>query len=206
MARALQGEGEPLEHVAQTLVNRWAWLADLSPGRFPTLTSLIRAYAQPVNPEWFPLGAKQLAWEASPKFAALPAVRQQLERAAAVTRRDVHSTRTKFSPRVTAAVNAALRGPIVIAPGSLEYAPAGRTAFPVVRAATSSKENTIYGDPKGRGLGALYSILRTGEPWGEYVAAAATAIKKSSGAAGVVVAVVATVAAGAFAFTRSKRK
>lgn len=191
LARALAGEGPPHTHIAQTLVNRWAWLADFVPGTYPTLTSLVRAYAQPVNPAWFPGGEKfqdAYAAETSPEKRASMLAK-------AVHRRDVHQHRTKFPPVVVDAVNAALRGPLVISPGSVEYAPAGR-AFPVIRPAASVRENSIYGDRKGRADHALYSVLRTGQPWGP----------SSSAAGGSVLAVIALIMGGGYALSKVARK
>ena len=168
LARAVEREGAPRDLVAQTLVNRWAWLADQAPGMYPRLQDLVRAYAQPVNPAWFPGGSKfQASYDAAkagdphakpPRPPATPRELAQLE-AAAEQRRDVHSTRTKFSPDTLHAVSSALSGPLEIPPGALEYAIPGRP-FPVMVPPHSSHENVIYGDKQGRGLDALYSILQ----------------------------------------------
>lgn len=52
LARAVAREGRPYDAVAWTLVQRFAWLWP----KYPTLAELVRAYAQPVNPRWFPDG------------------------------------------------------------------------------------------------------------------------------------------------------
>lgn len=52
LARAVEYEGQPYEATAWALLQRWAWLY---PG-FPKLATFIQAYAQPINPRWFPTG------------------------------------------------------------------------------------------------------------------------------------------------------
>lgn len=154
LARAVEAEGAPRDLVAQVLVNRWAWLADEHPGLYPTLTSLVRAYAQPVNPRWYPTGdlfAKRL--ERAPEDER-DALRAQAER-----REAVHSARTTFSARTDAAVTQALQGPITIPAGALHFAAGwvNRPDLPIlVRGSATS--NTIYGEARGRGIGALYAF------------------------------------------------
>lgn len=155
LARAVEAEGEPRRLVAQTLVNRWAWLADYAPGKYPTLTSLVRAYAQPVNPRWFPDGDLFAS-----RMLGVAAVKQRAEIEKARVRRDVHSTRTRFTRGTQDAVAQALRGPLVIPPGAVDYAIPGRP-FPVLVPA-GPKQNAIYGDPKGRAVNALYSFIVPG--------------------------------------------
>lgn len=58
LSRAVEYEGEPRDGVAWTLLQRFAFL-------YPTYKSLatfIRAYAQPINPDWFPTGSKHKDW------------------------------------------------------------------------------------------------------------------------------------------------
>lgn len=59
LARAVNEEGHPREGVAWALLQRVAWLrtrgAQISVGK------LVQQYAQPINPSWFPTGAKHLA-------------------------------------------------------------------------------------------------------------------------------------------------
>lgn len=58
MARACVGESvRDAAEVTSTLLRRWAFVNDQRTGRgestvWPTLTDLIRAYSQPVNPRW----------------------------------------------------------------------------------------------------------------------------------------------------------
>jgi hypothetical protein len=169
LARAVEAEGEPRRLVAQTLVNRWAWLADFAPGKYPSLASLVRAYAQPVNPRWFEGGdlyeahyaqAQQGDPDATPpKPPATPAQLAALRKKAQL-RRDVHSVARSFSKATQDAVAQALRGPLVIPPGAVDYAIPGRP-FPVLVPA-GPKQNAIYGDPAGRATNALYSFLVPG--------------------------------------------
>ena len=120
LRRAVEREGEPREWVAQALVNRWALLKDQGRAEYPTLASFVRAYAQPVNPRWFPDGDLHLArLEAhAPRGAAHRA--DMIARAEA--RRDEHSTRKIFHSSTEAAVARALRGPITLPAGVTEYA------------------------------------------------------------------------------------
>lgn len=144
LARAIEAEGEPRVQVGQTLINRWAWLWDKKPGLFPTLASLIRAYAQPVNPAWFPGGALLDKWFKEHPNADHAAA---LERAA--KRRDVHSTRDTFSEATRRAVSQALYGPVVIPPGATHFGDAVNGV------------NQIIVSPDAKG--ALYRPLQVGE-------------------------------------------
>lgn len=127
LARAVEAEGEPRPEVAQTLVNRWAWLEETQPGTYPTLTSLVRAYAQPVNPAWF-VGGKLLVpyLNAHPEKAAA-----ELDKA--WRREHVHSVRSEFSERTRRAVQQALYGPLTIQRGSLHFGPVEGVRDNVVR-------------------------------------------------------------------------
>lgn len=58
-ARAIEEEGYPEIGVAWALLQRAAWLK--MQGKPVTLAGLVQAYAQPINPEWFPSGAKHMA-------------------------------------------------------------------------------------------------------------------------------------------------
>jgi len=118
--RAVQAEGRPRPEVARTLVNLFMYLrsgprvhqsplsdehetAPTRPVLYPTLESLVRSYAQPVNPRWYPDGSK--IRERLPSLT--PADRATvLKRAAA--RRDVHSTRIQFDRDTHEAVERAL--------------------------------------------------------------------------------------------------
>jgi hypothetical protein len=59
LARAIQFEGPPSDSVAWTLIQRAAWL--WTNGNQVGLGSLVEQYAQPINPAWFPNGAKHIA-------------------------------------------------------------------------------------------------------------------------------------------------
>lgn len=163
LARAVEAEGEPRKLVAQTLVNRWAWLLDKQPTLYPTLAALVRAYAQPVNPRWYPDGdlfLKQLAKVSGEKERNALLDRARL-------RQTVHSTRSQFSAATRAAVESAMRGPILIPPGATHYAIPGREAagFPVL-VPGGVRENSIYGEPGGRATNALYSFVQPGPTLG----------------------------------------
>lgn len=140
LARAVQAEGEPRDLVAQTLVNRWTWFRDQGQIQFPTLTALVRAYAQPVNPAWMPGGHLH---EAVLRETADPVARAQLHERARV-RRDVHAKRTTFDADTHAAVAQALAtGPITIPQGAVHYS-ASASKLPVLVPGGPGK-NTIFG-------------------------------------------------------------
>lgn len=120
LSRAVEREGEPRDWVAQALVNRWALLKDQGGAGYPTLASFVRAYAQPVNPRWFPEGDLHLA-QLDAHASRGPAHRADMI-ARAERRRDEHSTRRIFHPLTQAAVARALQGPITLPPGVTEYA------------------------------------------------------------------------------------
>jgi len=120
LRRAVEREGEPREWVAQALVNRWALLKDQGGDHYPTLASFVRAYAQPVNPRWFPGGDLHLAQLAAhaPRGAA-----HRADMIARAERRErEHSTRKIFHAQTEAAVDRALRGPLTLPAGVTEYA------------------------------------------------------------------------------------
>jgi hypothetical protein len=156
LLRAVEAEGEPRTLVAQTLVNRYAWLFEEVPGKYLTLTDLVRSYAQPVNPRWFPDGS---AFKAS--IAKLPAAAHAAALEKAETRRDVHSTRSTFSQPTIDAVRAALFGPVVIPEGALHFAaPSLASPHPVLVPSTDPTHNVIYGE-NGRGARARYALTRS---------------------------------------------
>ena len=154
LLRAVEAEGEPRPLVAQTLVNRFAWLWDTTPAKYLTLTELVRAYAQPVNPAWFPDGKAYL--QTLPK---LPEDQRAPALARAHARRE-HSARTRFSPGTVAAVDQALYGPITLPMGALHFAApsVARPDLPVLVPSSSTSENTIYGDVSPGSARALYAL------------------------------------------------
>lgn len=103
LARAVAAEGRPYVGVARALVNLFMMqrsATSLRAGSSQTLASLVRAYAQPVNPRWFVDGDLYQAH-----------ARTSLEAEQARKREHVYSTRTAFTPDVTAAVELALSTP-----------------------------------------------------------------------------------------------
>lgn len=118
LARAVEAEGEPRDLVAQTLVNRWAWLVDQGAFR-ASLGELVRQYAQPVNPRWFPDGDLAIA---EMQRTTDPTERARLMQRAE-RRRDVFSRAQLFTQPTVAAVVKAVSGPITIPPGAVHYAP-----------------------------------------------------------------------------------
>lgn len=101
--------------VAQALVN--CFCLEASRGVYKNLKTFVQAYAQPVNPRWFPEGDLFKKWHAiDPKKYPL---------SAAVARRDKHSKRSDFGWEACAAVDRALiEGPVDILPSCTDYAAA----------------------------------------------------------------------------------
>jgi len=121
LRRAVEREGEPRELVAQALVNRWAMLHDRpGPTAYPSLASFVRAYAQPVNPRWFPDGDLHLAQLEAHKGRGQMHLADMHARAQ--FRRDEHSTRKIFRDETDQAVRQALEGPVTLPAGVTEYA------------------------------------------------------------------------------------
>ncbi len=97
LSRAVEAEGPVRLQVARALVNLFALLR--SKGDMRSLADVVRAYAQPVNPRWFPTGDLFLKAYSPPT----PVQLAQAER-----RRDAHATRTTFSSDTKTAVEEAL--------------------------------------------------------------------------------------------------
>jgi hypothetical protein len=57
LARAVELEGPPEDAVAWTLLQRFAFLYP----RYSSVAQFVEAYAQPINPNWFPSGAMHLS-------------------------------------------------------------------------------------------------------------------------------------------------
>lgn len=115
LKRAVLREGAVMAQVAQCLVNGFAAFHSTKPKSTPTLTWWVRAYAQPVNPRWFPEGKIFQKWHArDPKRYPL---------AVAKKRRDVYSTKMHFNQDTLDAVERALtEGPVDIPPNATDYA------------------------------------------------------------------------------------
>lgn len=92
LSRAVAAEGKPYAQVARALVN--LFMLQRSKGNTQSLAQLVRAYAQPVNPRWFPGGDLFLA----------KSQRTPLDESQARARETVHSARTSFAPQVRDAV------------------------------------------------------------------------------------------------------
>ena len=101
LLRAVEAEGPIPHQVARALVNGFGLL--YSSGQYKTLAQFVRAYAQPVNPRWYPDGD---LFRASIKGPPTSSDLAQAER-----RKSLHSTRTTFSADTKAAVDNALSTP-----------------------------------------------------------------------------------------------
>lgn len=97
LLRATEAEGAPVDTVPRVLVN--LFMKQRATGSKKTLTDVVRAYSQPVNPRWYPDG------DLFRKSVPHP-TQQQLTVAA--NRQQVLSTRTTFLPAVVTAVDRAL--------------------------------------------------------------------------------------------------
>lgn len=115
LSRAVTWEGPDHDQVAQTLVNGFCQAYSMDHEH--SLEHHVQAYAQPINPRWFPEGDR------FQHFNAIDPVKYPL--AAAVRRRDVLSKLTTFEPVVVGAVEKALaRGPLDIQACCTDYAAA----------------------------------------------------------------------------------
>ena len=74
LTRAVAREGKPYDAVTWALLQRFAWL--YPSGAYNTLADLVEAYAQPINPKWFPNGTKH---KAAVRRAKSESQREQLE-------------------------------------------------------------------------------------------------------------------------------
>lgn len=152
LARAVQAEGEPREAVAAALVNLHA--LRVSRGYRGALAETVRAYAQPVNPRWYPAGDLFRAARAAAAAAELNALDRQAE-----ARERFHSTRTRFGAGTLAAVAAAL---------------AGRHRSDVTDYAAPSIDASKKGyEPRSEAEPGRNRLWSRAPGWGGYVAAAA---------------------------------
>lgn len=113
--RAVEAEGAIESEVAATLLNGFCFTR--SEGQKRTLTSFIRSYAQPVNPNWYITGEKFLN-----DLKRLPPEAQTRAETVALNRERVASTRTDFTLVAQRAVVAALSGLVKIPPNATDYA------------------------------------------------------------------------------------
>ncbi len=121
LARAVQHEGPPQAAVLWTLLQRFAML--YARGDYKSLAVFVRAYAQPINPKWFPDGELFKA-----RYQELLNAGKKAEAAAEKRRADLRPAKAKvtweqISPSVRHLVENVLSGnrPISRAPGALHY-------------------------------------------------------------------------------------
>jgi len=77
LVRATAHEGKPYYGVIWALIQRFCWIYPI----YKTLSSFVEAYAQPINPKWFPDGSKHKAF--IKRNTAYPArIRSENKRAA----------------------------------------------------------------------------------------------------------------------------
>lgn len=163
LARALDREGPPKLGVAWTLIQRFGMLYPL----YPSFSVFVRAYAQPINPEWFATGKRHLA-EVKRLNGDLKAVAR--ENAQAVLREQwAVVPLAKITQDTRAVINSIFTGTASPLPNSTHYAaPITRSS---VEAAEASREafarkrnytaipygdilthNWFYGEPQMRNV------------------------------------------------------
>jgi hypothetical protein len=144
LLRAVAAEGEPQHLVAQTLVNRWAYLIDHGfKAEFPTLAHLVRAYCSPLDPRRLP-GHDRYALE-------LQRATSDAERAVIALRgraRVAAQRRTTFEPTTIEAVRRALaEGPIDLPAGVVHFAASSMRPHgtrQVLAVAGTESQNAFY--------------------------------------------------------------
>ena len=154
LARAVEAEGPVQSQVAATLVNGFCFMR-AHKGFKGSLTTWIRAYAQPCNPRWYAKGDLFLASIAGKSEAEQAAGRTQASK-----REKVHSARNTFTQATQTAVAAALNGiGAAIPPNATDYAAAHINA--------TGKGYTALADAKG-GVNRLW--YRPGaQNWAGYI-------------------------------------
>lgn len=191
LSRAVEAEGPPQPQVAATLINGFCW-ARATKGYRGSLTTWVRAYAQPVNPRWYPDGD---LFQKSIEKLSQPQKIAQI--ATAAKRATTHSTRTSFSAGTKAAVTAALAGLVKFDPKTTDYA---------VHSLDASKKGYAALSPAQPGVNRLWARPGT-QSWPGYVvdaaeqAASAVASAVASAKGSILPWVIGAIALGAaFAF------
>jgi hypothetical protein len=135
LLRAVQSESnKPSDRkwVAQTLINRFVYLRAKGNTVYPTLTSFVRAYAQPINPLW------QSADTDKCRRYPSRCTPRMLEK------RRLSRTRTQFDDSTVIAVDEALGG-MTIPSSSVHYAAPGIGASGKIKlTADRQGYNTFY--------------------------------------------------------------
>lgn len=139
MLRAVTSEGPVQAQVAQTLVNCFCYLR--SRGYKGSLTDLVRAYAQPVNPRWYIKGDLYLKSQRAGTAWGDAAARR---------RERVHSTVDSFTDECFEAVENSLERGLTDVPASCtDYAAPGVDA--------AKKSYTLLSTDKPRGRNWLWA-------------------------------------------------
>jgi hypothetical protein len=148
LLRAVDREGPPKLAVTWTLVQRFGMLYPI----YKTLSSFVRAYAQPINPDWFRTGKRHLAAIEASKgnLAAVAAENKQAvlrEQWAAVPLE-------KISPDTVKIVNSIFAGVTSPVPAATHYhAPITRTSIEAAK-----KARADFAAKRG------YSVVETSAP------------------------------------------
>ena len=161
LAQAVDHEGAPQNGVLWALVQRWAWLRSGGAGSnlvdaYPTLGGLVRAYAQPINPRWFPNGdlhlARVRALEKAGRQQAADWEREKAERRPGYARQGWDDFKDSTVDTVGAWARGRLSNPV---PGAVHYwagsqrvskdaHQAAKPSLPVVYY-KGKKENVFFG-------------------------------------------------------------
>lgn len=117
LMRAVEAEGPVQAHVAAVLVNGFTWAR--ANGKWNrTLADWVRAYAQPVNPAYYPDGELfRKAYDAADTEDAKATLLRRAE-----ARRDVHSKKREFTTATQKAVVNALEGRTKFPAEATDYA------------------------------------------------------------------------------------
>ena len=144
LLRAVQAESNKADdrrRVAQTLINRFVYLRARGVTTYPTLTKLVRAYAQPINPLWESKSTDKCRRYPSRCTDAMIAKRREAR------------TRTQFSDSTREAVDWALtRGMSGFDARAVHYAAPGVGASGKIKLTSDRRGyNTFYAVDSSRG-------------------------------------------------------
>ena len=118
LARAVELEGPPEDAVAWTLLQRFAYLYP----RYASVAQFVEAYAQPINPGWFPGGAMHLGYvqnlQDAGKLREAELENQRAARRVANARMPLHAIRTDILQIIEALFASGTDSPY---PGSVHY-------------------------------------------------------------------------------------
>jgi hypothetical protein len=162
LTRAVAKEGKQPEAVTWALLQRFAWLYPT----FSTLSDLVKAYAQPINPRWFPNGDKHIGYLAYLKKinANTDAIRRNEQLA---KNRVLNSTATydDISPKYIRLVDDVLGGKIKNSiPGGVHYIASQVSPNTSEATAKATQQSFIAGRPDLKSA-LIIDSLTSGNNW-----------------------------------------